>query len=127
MEDARDPLDNNQGGGGWFIMGLLTGTVLGVGLGMLFAPKAGSKLRKQLSEQGGAFAKQAQESYRQATENAGQWVEKGKEAAGEWAERGKDLYGKASKAVSRGAGEAQKYVRDAAATVTGAGGGSGRS
>ena len=125
MADARDSLDNNNGG--WFMMGLLTGTVLGVGLGMLFAPKAGSELRNQLSDQAGALAKQAQERYRQATENAGQWVEKGKEAVGEWAERGKDLYGKASKAVSRGAEEAQQYVRDAAATVTGAGGGSGRS
>jgi gas vesicle protein len=126
MADADDRFDNNKGGG-WFVLGLLTGTALGVGLGMLFAPKAGSKLRKQLSQQAGALANQAQEGYRQATDNVGQWVEKGKEAAGEWAERGKDMYGKASEAVSRGAEEAQKYVRDAAATVTGAGGGSGRS
>ena len=31
---------DNEGGGG-FMMGLLTGTVLGAGLGMLLAPKAG--------------------------------------------------------------------------------------
>src|ERR1700680_1723850 len=93
-------------GGGSFMMGLLTGTVVGVGLGMLFAPKAGSELRNELSDQAGALADQAQGGYRKATENAGQW-----------AERGKDLYGKAREAVSRGAEEGQQYVHDAAGTV----------
>ena len=32
-------------------MGLLAGTVLGAGLGMLFAPKAGSELRSQIGNQ----------------------------------------------------------------------------
>ena len=99
MAERYDRFDNNEGGGGSFVMGLLTGTVLGAGLGMLFAPKAGSELRNQLSDQAGALANQAQEGYRKATENAGQWAEKGREAAGEWAERGKDMYGKAREAV----------------------------
>jgi gas vesicle protein len=102
----KDRFDNIESGS--FVMGLLTGTVLGVGLGMLFAPKAGSELRNQVSEQAGALANQAQKGYRKATENAGQWAEKGKEAAGEWAERGKELYGKAREGLSRGAEEAQK-------------------
>ena len=110
-----DRFDRNEGGS--FLMGLLTGTALGVGLGMLFAPRAGSELRDQLSEQAGALANQAQDGYRKATQNAGQWAEKGKETAGEWAERGKDMYGKVREAVSRGAEEAQKSVRDAAGTV----------
>ncbi len=42
--------DYESGGGSGFMMGLLTGTVLGAGLGMLFAPKSGSELRGQLSE-----------------------------------------------------------------------------
>ena len=32
-----------EDGGGSFLMGLLAGTVLGAGLGMLFAPKAGCR------------------------------------------------------------------------------------
>jgi gas vesicle protein len=118
-KDMTDRFDKNEGGGS-FMMGLLAGTVVGVGLGMLFAPKAGSELRNQLSDQAGALANQAQEGYRKATENAGQWAEKGKQAAGDWAERGKDLYGKAREAASRGAEEAQQHVRDAAGTVTSA-------
>jgi len=119
MADGYDRFDNNEGsGGGSFVMGLLTGTVLGAGLGMLFAPKAGSELRGQISEQGN-LANQASEGYRRATENAGQWAEKGRDAAGEWAERGKDMYGKAKEAVVRGADEAQKYVREASGGAAG--------
>lgn len=89
MADTHDRFDNN--GGGSFMMGLLAGTVLGAGLGMLFTSKAGSKLRNQLFEQAGEFANQAQKGYRKVTEDAGQWAEKAKEAAGELSERGRDM------------------------------------
>src|SRR5438045_682983 len=76
MADGYDRFDN-EGGGGSFVMGLLTGTVLGAGLGMLFAPKAGSELRNQISEQAGNIANTASEQYRRATEAAGDWAERG--------------------------------------------------
>jgi gas vesicle protein len=102
MADGYDRFENeNNNGGGSFVMGLLTGTVLGAGLGMLFAPKAGSELRNQLSEQAGSLANQAQDGIRKVTETTG-----------DWAERGRDMYGKAKDAVVKGADEAQKYVRD---------------
>src|ERR1700676_3334122 len=73
--DMSDRLDHNEGGRR-FVLGLLTGAVLGVGLGVLFAPKAGSELRNRLSERAGALANQAQEGYRKAAHNAGHWAEK---------------------------------------------------
>jgi gas vesicle protein len=109
-----DRFDKSDGGG--FMIGLLTGTVVGVGLGMLLAPKAGSELRNQLSDQAGALANQAHDGYRRATQSAGQWAEKGQQVAGEWADRGKDVYSKARQAVSRGAEEARQHVRDAKMT-----------
>src|SRR5262245_16392662 len=102
MADGYDRFDNEGGGGGSFVMGLLTGTVLGAGLGMLFAPKAGSELRGQLSEQAGHLANTASDQYRRASEAASGWAEKGREA-----------YDKARDAVSRGSEEAQRYVREA--------------
>src|SRR5215204_4022215 len=89
-----------EDGGGSFVMGLLTGTVLGAGLGMLFAPKAGSELRNQVAEQAGNLANTASEGYRRASEAAGSWADKGREA-----------YDKARDAVNRGTDEAQRYVR----------------
>src|SRR5215218_198675 len=101
MADGYDRFENEGNGGSSFVMGLLTGTVLGAGLGILFAPKAGSELRNQLSEQAGSLANQAQDGIRKVTENAG-----------EWADRGRDMYGKAKDAVAKGADEAQRYVRE---------------
>src|SRR3954454_14699538 len=106
MADGYDRFENEGSGGGSFVMGLLTGTVLGAGLGMLFAPKAGSELRNQLTEQAGNLANQAQDGIRKVSENAG-----------DWAERGRDMYGKAKDAVAKGADEAQKYVRDTAGSI----------
>src|SRR2546429_8227319 len=108
MADGYDRFDNESGNGSSFVMGLLTGTVLGAGLGMLFAPKSGSEIRNQLSEQAGNLANTASEGYRKASESAGQW-----------ADRGKDLYEKTRDAVSRGADEAQRYVRDATSSASG--------
>ena len=116
MADGYDRFDNEGGGGGSFVMGLLTGTVLGAGLGMLFAPKAGSELRSQVAEQAGNLANTASEGYRRASE-----------AAGGWAEKGKDAYDKARDAVSKGADEAQRYVREATGGNTGATSGPGYS
>jgi len=69
-----------EDGGGSFLMGLLAGTVLGAGLGMLFAPKAGSELRNQLGEQAGRLKTQATDGYQQASEKVSQIVDRGREA-----------------------------------------------
>jgi gas vesicle protein len=123
MADGYDRFDNEGSGGGSFVMGLLTGTVLGAGLGMLFAPKAGSELRGQLTEQAGQLANTASEQYRRASEAATGWADKGREAYDKAADKGKEAYDKAAEvgretydkardAVARGTEEAQRYVRD---------------
>jgi hypothetical protein len=69
-----------EDGGGSFLMGLLAGTVLGAGLGMLFAPKPGSELRNQVSEQAGRLRTTANDAYSQAQEKVGKMVDRGREA-----------------------------------------------
>src|SRR5262245_12093761 len=98
MADSFDRYDN-EGGGGGFMMGLLTGTVLGAGLGMLLAPKAGSELRGAIGEQARNWSNVASEQYKHA-----------RDTAGTWAERGKEMMDKARDAVSRGADEARNYA-----------------
>jgi len=99
MADSFDRYDNEGSGAGGFMMGLLTGTVLGAGLGMLLAPKAGSELRGALGEQARTWGNAASEQYKRASETAGQW-----------AERGREMVDKARDAVSRGADEARSYA-----------------
>jgi gas vesicle protein len=99
MADSFDRYDNEGSGAGGFMMGLLTGTVLGAGLGMLLAPKAGSELRGALGEQARNLSNAASEQYKRASETAGTW-----------AERGRDMVDKAREAVGRGADEARSYA-----------------
>jgi len=83
MAYEYDRFEREEGGGS-FLMGLLAGTVLGAGLGMLFAPKAGSELRSQLGTQladGTNRAREvANETYSQASEKVSQMVDRGREA-----------------------------------------------
>jgi len=79
MAYEYDRLEREDGSGS-FLMGLLAGTVLGAGLGMLFAPKTGSELRSQLGEQAGKIRSTATDGYQQATEKVSQIVDRGRDA-----------------------------------------------
>ena len=83
MAYEYDRFEREEGGGS-FLMGLLAGTVLGAGLGMLFAPKAGSELRSQLgtqvADQTGKIREAAEPYSQQATERVSQIVDRGREA-----------------------------------------------
>jgi gas vesicle protein len=109
MADSYDRYDNENSGGG-FMMGLLTGTVLGAGLGMLLAPKAGSELRGAIGEQARSWSNAASEQYKRASETAGTW-----------AERGRDMVDKAKDAVNRGADEARSYASGSSGSNYGSG------
>jgi gas vesicle protein len=83
MAYEYDRFEREEGGGS-FLMGLLAGTVLGAGLGMLFAPKPGSELRSQLgnqiADQTGRIREVADQGYQQATEKVSQMMDRGREA-----------------------------------------------
>jgi hypothetical protein len=79
MAYEYDRFEREEGSGA-FLMGLLAGTVLGAGLGMLFAPRAGNELRSQLSEQAGRWRNTASDAYQQASDKVTQFVDRGKEA-----------------------------------------------
>ena len=83
MAYEYDRFEREEGGGS-FLMGLLAGTVLGAGLGMLFAPKAGSELRSQIgnqiADQTGKLREVADPLYQQASEKVSQMVDRGREA-----------------------------------------------
>ena len=101
MADSYDRYENEAGGGG-FMMGLLTGTVLGAGLGMLLAPKAGSELRGAIGEQARQWSNTASEQYRHA-----------REAAAPWMERGRDMVNQARDTANRAAEQARGYAGNA--------------
>jgi hypothetical protein len=79
MAYEYDRFEREEGSGS-FLMGLLAGTVLGAGLGMLFAPKPGSELRGQLGEQAGRLRSTANDAYGAASDKVNQMVDRGREA-----------------------------------------------
>lgn len=96
-----------ENGGGAFLMGMLAGTVLGAGLGMLFAPKAGAEVRKQLSEQASRLRSTANDTIQQASEKLSQASHQASERIGQASEkvsqivdRGREAYDRAKAPVS---------------------------
>jgi gas vesicle protein len=107
MNDSYERYNAEAHAGG-FVMGLLAGTVLGAGLGMLLAPKSGSDLRDQLGEQARNFGSRASEQYRRASETATHWAERGREAVNQ-----------AKTAVQRGVDEAESYTGTSTGSYSG--------
>jgi gas vesicle protein len=113
-----------ENGGGAFLMGMLAGTVLGAGLGMLFAPKAGSEVRKQLSEQASRLRSTANDTIQQASEKLSQVSQQASEKIGQASEkvtqivdRGREAYDRAkapiAETVATGTGHSTGYPTSA--------------
>jgi gas vesicle protein len=72
-------LDRGTDSGGGFIIGLLSGVVLGVGVGLLFAPRAGSELRETLSQSANDIQRAATDSFNQVSSKVRETTQKGRE------------------------------------------------
>ena len=89
-----------------FGLGILAGAAIGVGLGLLFAPKSGAALRREISRRARDIQDDATTQYERATE-----------AAGDLADRGRDVAQRARTAVNTGIREARRYANDLADTA----------
>jgi gas vesicle protein len=102
--------------GGAFLMGLLAGTVLGAGLGMLFAPKSGNELRHQLGDSANRLQRTATETYHQASDRVNEIVQKGRETYDHLVHRGREAIERGREAYE----ETRKVAREQSGTSAGA-------
>lgn len=86
-----------------FVIGLLTGTVVGAGLTMWLAPRVASELRNRVSDSARSLGKRASERYQQASAGVG-------EAVGELTRKGRGVRDDVADAVARGAHEVERYA-----------------
>jgi gas vesicle protein len=93
-----------------FVIGLLTGTCVGAGLAMWFAPRSGSELRQQLTDSARSLGKQASEQYQQATTQYQQATTRVGEAVDELTRKGQDVRDDVADTVARGAREVERYA-----------------
>ena len=100
-------LDTGTGTSGVaFALGLLAGAAIGVGLGLLFAPKEGAALRRDIAKRS-----------RDLRDDAGEQIERVTEAADDLVGRGRDVAQRARNAVSSGIREARRFGAGVAADV----------
>ena len=86
-----------------FVIGLLTGTFVGAGLAMLFAPRAGAELRRRMIDSATSLGERASEQYQQASTRVG-------EAVDEITRKGQDVRDEVADVVARGAQEVERYA-----------------
>lgn len=86
-----------------FVLGLLTGTVVGAGLMMWLAPRLTAELRQRVTDSATALGRRASERYQQASTRVG-------EAVDDLARKGQDVRDEVAEAVARGAHEVERYA-----------------
>jgi gas vesicle protein len=108
-ESRRDEMamHDEEHGGHPLALGLLAGTAVGVGLGLLIAPRKGSETRRQVGEH-----------LSHAKEACATGLHRAKDTADDLAHRGRHAYDATRELVVNGAHETRRYVRDVADAVT---------
>jgi gas vesicle protein len=72
--------DRGDYGSGGFVAGLLCGAAVGAALGMVFAPRSGVEMRRQLAQSSERLRQGAARTYEQASDRVGGLVSRGREA-----------------------------------------------
>ena len=75
--NAKNEDRSNRGA---FLCGLLTGITVGAGLAMLYAPKRGSEVRRDLADGASDLGQAARDTWQDVTTTASAAVQKGREA-----------------------------------------------
>ena len=94
-----------------FVIGLLTGTCLGAGLAILFAPRSGSHLRQQMADSAKDLGERASEQYQQVSTRVG-------DAVDALTRKGQDVRDNVAETVAQSAREVEQYANSAKSTRT---------
>jgi gas vesicle protein len=89
-----------------FARGVLAGAAVGVGVGLLFAPRSGKQIRQEVGHQLSNMKTSCASGYTRA-----------KGTAGEWAARGRRAYGTTRDKLAHGAHETREYVKEVSDAV----------
>lgn len=69
---------NGRNGGATFLIGFIAGSMLGAGLALLFAPRAGDETRREVAERAQRVREKAREGLDTASERVTHFAERGK-------------------------------------------------
>jgi gas vesicle protein len=103
--------DDNSGGG--FVMGLVTGSLLGAALAVLFAPKPGSDMRQDLASGAEEFGRVARDKWQDVTATAASAADQGREVY----EQARETVQKTAASVGESADRLKDTAKDTASDV----------
>jgi len=86
-----------------FLLGLMTGTVVGAGLAIWLVPRAASELRNTLTESFDGVGKRASDHFQQASARVGEKVD-------QITRKGQGVRDDVAEAVARGARDVERYA-----------------
>lgn len=116
MANGHDQFYDQSSGMG-FVTGLFTGAVIGAGLGLLFAPRPGSDLRRELAESAGDAGKALSDQYSKTSQAVGQTIDdlaaRGRHAY----DQARDVASDARAKIGRKADEAMKGAENVASAA----------
>ena len=88
-----------------FVVGLLCGAAVGATLGLLFAPKTGTELRRDIADGAGKLRRRAEEAYGKASDAIERGMDRasrmGEDAVDDLASRGRQAARRASNLVDQ--------------------------
>lgn len=90
-----------------FALGVLAGAAMGVGVGLLLAPRTGAQMRKDVVNQWTHMKGSCSTSYHRA-----------KDTANDWAHRSRRVYDTTREKVIHSAHETRQYIREVSDAVT---------
>jgi gas vesicle protein len=100
-----EPHYEEESGGGGFLIGLLCGTALGAAIGLMFAPRSGSEIRRTLYDSTDDIRRKAYDAYGQASEQVNNMVTKGRQAV----DRGREAFENARQSATGGNGSSTDF------------------
>ena len=99
--------DNEHRSNHPFAYGALAGAAVGVGLGLLVAPRKGSELRREMGTQ-----------FTHMKSSCASGLHRAKDKATDWGHKGRHAYDRTVTVVGTGAHETGRYLSDVAGAVT---------
>ncbi len=111
--------ENESSGSGMFLLGAVAGALVGAGVALLMAPKAGTEMRQDLNAGWSSLRDAAARRYREMADRAGVQLENIEEKADQLADQlessAREAVDAASSRLSAAASRATTTIRDASA------------
>ena len=104
--------DNNTNHGGSFLMGLITGSAIGAGLAIYFAPRLALELRQRVTDSTTDLRNAASEGLQDVATRVADVVDRVADVADDVTRRGQAVRDDVADAVGRGAHEVGRGARE---------------